>query len=151
MSDWNNKIIEEFRAQAGSVGGVFEGAPLLLLHHVGARTGVERISPLMYQSVDGGYAVFASKAGADTNPAWFHNLKANPQTKIEIGDQVVEVVARIARDDEHDSIWAKQKRERPQFAEYERQTSRRRIPVVILETFQPNSGSASGMGTVLPT
>lgn len=65
MSDWNSGIIEEFRANEGKVGGMFEGAPLLLLHHKGAKTGTERVSPLMYQSVDGGYAVFASKAGAD--------------------------------------------------------------------------------------
>ena len=78
MSDFNRRVVDEFRANGGRVGGMFEGAPLLLLHHVGARTGTQRVAPLMYQAVDGGYAIFASKAGADTNPAWLHNLTANP-------------------------------------------------------------------------
>jgi deazaflavin-dependent oxidoreductase (nitroreductase family) len=134
VSDWNQKTIEEFRANDGKVGGVFEGAPLLLLHHVGARTGAERISPLMYQSVEGGYAVFASRAGADSNPDWFYNLKANPETKIEVGNEVVGVIARVADGDEHDIIWTRQKQERPQFAEYERRTARNVIPVVVLDT-----------------
>ncbi len=81
MSDWNAGIIDEFRENEGRVGGMFEGAPLLLLHHVGARTETERVSPLMYQTVNEDFAIFASKAGADTNPDWFHNLMANPQTK----------------------------------------------------------------------
>ena len=130
---WNRKTIEEFRANGGKVGGVFARAPLLLLHHVGARTGTPRVSPLMYQAVSGGYAVFASKGGADTNPDWFHNLKANPETKIEVGDELVAVVARVADGDEHDRIWTKQTEEWPQFAVYERKTAREVIPVVVLE------------------
>jgi len=133
MSDWNQGIIDEFRANSGKVGGMFEGAPLLLLHHVGARTGTERVSPLMYQAVDGGYAVFASKAGADTNPDWFHNLRANPETRVEVGEDTAAVRIRVAQGDEHERIWSKQKQEWPQFAEYERQTSRAVIPVVVLE------------------
>ena len=85
MSDWNNKIIEEFRAKDGKIGGQFEGAPLLLLHTVGARTGQERVNPMMYLPVDGGYAVFASKAGAPSNPDWYHNLLAHPKVTAEIG------------------------------------------------------------------
>jgi len=135
MSDWNQGIIEEFRANSGKVGGMFEGAPLLLLHHVGARTGTERVNPLMYQAVDGGYAVFASKAGADTNPDWFYNLKANPEIKVETGTGTTAVKARVATGDEHERIWSKQKQDWPQFAEYERQTSRDVIPVVVLERF----------------
>ena len=131
--DWNRKTIEEFRANGGKVGGVFARAPLLLLDHVGARTGTARVSPLMYQAVSGGYAVFASKGGADTNPDWFHNLKANPETKIEVGDELVAVVARVADGDEHDRIWTKQTEEWPQFAVYERKTAREVIPVVVLE------------------
>jgi len=133
VSDWNQSVIEEFRANSGKVGGMFEGAPLLLLHHVGARTGTERITPLMYQAVDDGYAVFASKAGANTNPDWFHNLKANPPAKVEVGVEVLDVRARIARGGEHDRIWNKQKLEWPQFAEYESKTARDIIPVVVLE------------------
>ena len=133
MSDWNAGIIEEFRANEGRVGGMFEGAPLLLLHHVGARTGTERVCPLMYQSVNGSFAIFASKAGADTNPDWFYNLLANPQTKIEVGINTQTVLARLAEGEEHDRIWEQQKQEWPQFAEYERTTSRDVIPVVVLE------------------
>jgi deazaflavin-dependent oxidoreductase (nitroreductase family) len=109
VSDWNAGIIDEFRANDGRVGGMFEGAPLLLLHHVGARTGTERVSPLMYQATNGDYAVFASKAGADTNPDWFYNLMANPQTKVEVGIDTTTVRARLAEGDEHDRIWEQQK------------------------------------------
>ena len=133
MSDWNAGIIEQFRANEGRVGGMFEGAPLLLLHHVGARTGTERVSPLMYQAVNGSFAIFASKAGADTNPDWFYNLLANPQTKIEVGINTQTVLARLAEGEEHDRIWEQQKQEWTQFAEYERTTSRDVIPVVVLE------------------
>jgi len=133
MDDWNQGIIDEFRANRGKVGGMFEGAPLLLLHHVGARSGTERVSPLMYQAIDDGYAVFASAAGADTNPDWFHNLKANPETRVEVGAETTAVRTRVALGDEHERIWSKQKQEWPQFAEYERQTSRVVIPVVVLE------------------
>lgn len=133
MSDWNAGIIDEFRANDGRVGGVFDGAPLLLLHHVGARTGTERVSPLMYQATNGSYAIFASKAGADTNPDWFHNLMANPETRVEIGVDTTPVRARLAEGDEHDRIWEQQKQSWPQFAEYERTTSRDVIPVVMLE------------------
>ncbi len=84
-NDWNAKIIQEFRANGGRVGGNFEGAPLLLLHTTGAKTGQERVNPMMYRKIDGGYAVFASKAGAPTNPDWYHNLVANPSVQAEIG------------------------------------------------------------------
>lgn len=133
MSDWNQNTIDEFRANAGKVGGVFEGAPLLLLHHMGAKTGTERVNPLMYQAVNGGYAVFASKGGADTNPDWFYNVAANPETKIEVGTETVAVSVRVADGDEHDRIWNTQKQEWPRFAEYERRTARSMIPVVVLE------------------
>jgi deazaflavin-dependent oxidoreductase (nitroreductase family) len=133
VSDWNQQIIEEFRANSGKVGGGFEGRPLLLLHHIGARSGAERVTPLMYQDVDGGYAIFASKAGADTNPAWFYNLEANPATKVEVGTEVVSVVARITEGAEYDRIWTKQKADYPFFDEYEQKTARDTIPVIVLE------------------
>jgi deazaflavin-dependent oxidoreductase (nitroreductase family) len=133
MSDWNEGIIDEFRANGGEVGGVFEGAPLLLLHHKGAKTGIERVSPLMYQAVDGGYAIFASKAGADTNPDWYHNVTANPQTTIEVGTATASVRARRAEGDERDRIWKQQKQSWPQFADYEQKTTRDVIPVIVLE------------------
>jgi deazaflavin-dependent oxidoreductase (nitroreductase family) len=132
MSDWNSKIIDEFRANEGKVGGPFEGAPLLLLHTVGARTGQERVNPMMYLLADGGYAVFASKAGAPSNPDWYHNLLAHPKVTAEIGARTVELIARVAEGDERERIWAAQKAANPGFADYERQTTRQ-IPVVILK------------------
>jgi deazaflavin-dependent oxidoreductase (nitroreductase family) len=130
--DWNAQIIEEFRANGGNVGGNFKGAPLLLLHSTGAKSGRERIHPIMYLIVDDTYAVFASKAGAPTNPDWYHNLLAHPDATIEIDSQTKAVRARVATGDERDSIWTKQKELYPGFADYERRTTRE-IPVVILE------------------
>ena len=135
MSDWNKDIIEEFRGNDGNVGGMFEGRPLLLLHHVGAKSGTERVSPLMYQALNDGFAIFASKGGADQNPAWFHNLKSNPETTVEIGTETVTVRARVAEGEEHDRIWAQQTRGFSFFAKYEKKTSRPQIPVVVLEPF----------------
>ena len=132
VSDWNTKFIEEFRANGGAVGGQFAGAPLLLLHTVGARSGQRRVNPVMYQKVDGGYAVFASKAGAPVNPDWYHNLLAHPQVKAEIGTETVELTARVAEGDERERIWAAQKAAYPGFADYERKTTRQ-IPVIVLE------------------
>ena len=91
--DFNARIIEEFRANQGVVGGPFEGATLLLLHHVGARSGKDRINPLVYNRDGDRYVVFASKAGAPTNPDSYHNLKANPNTTIEVGTDTIDVVA----------------------------------------------------------
>lgn len=131
-NDWNTKIIEEFRANGGNVGGPFEGSPLLLLHTMGAKTGREHVTPVMYRPIDGGYAVFASKAGAPTNPDWYHNLVANPSVRAEIGTQTMRLTARVADDAEREPIWSAHKREYPGFEEYEEKTSRQ-IPVVILE------------------
>jgi deazaflavin-dependent oxidoreductase (nitroreductase family) len=134
--DWNSKIIAEFRANEGKVGGQFEGAPLLLLHTVGAKSGQPRVNPMMYQDIGGNnVAVFASKAGAPTNPDWYHNLRANPRVSAEIGTGTVEAVARVAEGDERERIWAAQKRAYPGFADYETKTTRQ-IPVVILEPVQ---------------
>jgi deazaflavin-dependent oxidoreductase (nitroreductase family) len=132
VTDWNTKIIEEFRANGGKVGGPFEGGQLLLLHTTGARSGREHVSPMMYREVDGGYAVFASKAGAPTNPDWFHNLVANPAVRAEIGTKTVDMTARVADGAEREVIWTAQKTDFPGFADYEAKTTRQ-IPVVILE------------------
>ena len=132
MSDFNDKIIAEFRENGGQVGGQFAGAPLLLLHTVGAKSGQPRVSPMMYQKVDGGYAVFASKAGAPSNPDWYYNLLADPKAQAEIGTDKVELVARVAAGDERERIWSAQKAAYPGFADYERKTTRE-IPVVVLE------------------
>lgn len=133
MSDWNGQIIEEFRANDGKVGGMFAGAPLLLLHNTGAKSGAARVNPLMYQAIDGGYAIFASKAGAPTHPDWYYNVVANPDAAIEVGSERIDVAARVATSQEREPIWAKQKATFPTFAEYEANAQGREIPVVILE------------------
>lgn len=129
--DWNAKIIEEFRTNGGKVGGQFEGAPLLLLHSTGAKSGTERVTPVMYQAVGDDFAIFASKAGAPTNPDWYHNLRADPRATVEVGTETFAVTARVAEGDERERIWSKQKADYPGFAEYEEKTSRQ-IPVVVL-------------------
>lgn len=132
MDDWNEKIIKEFRENNGQVGGQFAGSPLLLLHTVGARSGQPRLNPVMYQKLDHGYAVFASKAGAPSHPDWYHNLRAHPQVKAEIGTDMFDLVARVAAGDERERIWSAQKEAFPGFAKYEAKTDRK-IPVVVLE------------------
>jgi deazaflavin-dependent oxidoreductase (nitroreductase family) len=129
---FNSKIIEEFRANGGKVGGPFAGAPILLLHTTGAKSGQERVNPMMYREVDGGFAVFASKAGAPANPDWYYNLLSHPNVRAEIGTRTLALKARVAGDEERAPIWAAQKAEFPGFQEYEHRTSRQ-IPVVILE------------------
>jgi deazaflavin-dependent oxidoreductase (nitroreductase family) len=98
----NQKIIDEFRANGGKVGGWFEGAPMLLLHTTGAKSGLPRVNPLMYQQVGDDVAVFASKAGAPTNPDRYYNLRANPNVEIELGTETIPVTASVADDDERD-------------------------------------------------
>jgi deazaflavin-dependent oxidoreductase (nitroreductase family) len=132
MSDWNATIIEEFRANEGRVGGRFDGAPLLLLHSTGAKSGQERVNPMMYQAVGDAFAVFASKQGADTNPDWLHNLRANPDARIEVGTETLEVTARVLDTEERQPIWDEQKARYPGFADYESRTDRV-IPVVMLD------------------
>lgn len=132
MTDWNTQVIEEFRANQGRVGGAFEGAPLLLLHSTGARSNTERVNPMMYQAVGDGFAVFASKAGADTNPDWYHNLVAHPEASVEVGTETVEVSARVLGPEEREPVWATQKSRYSGFADYETKTDRV-IPVVMLD------------------
>ena len=135
MADWNQQVIDEFRANDGRVGGRFEGRTLLLLHHRGAKTGTERINPVAYQRLsEDSFAVFASKGGASTNPDWYHNVVANPDVTVEIGTETFRARARVAKSTERDSIWERQKRDWPGFAEYEEKTRGiREIPVVVLD------------------
>ncbi len=135
-NDWNARIIEEFRANDGVVGGSFAGAPMLLLHTTGAKSGKERVNPLVYQQRGSDLVVFASKAGATTHPDWFHNLKANPTVTVEVGAETLTMKSRVAEGDERTVIWEKQKADMPGFAEYEK-TANREIPVVVL---QPSAG-----------
>jgi deazaflavin-dependent oxidoreductase (nitroreductase family) len=130
-TDFNAKIIAEFRANAGRVGGGFANVPLLLLHHTGAKSGKARVNPLAYQSDQGRYVVFASKGGAPANPAWYHNLKAHPNVSIEVGTDTIDVIASQASGDERDRLFRTQAERIPQFAEYEARTGRV-IPVIVL-------------------
>jgi deazaflavin-dependent oxidoreductase (nitroreductase family) len=131
MNDFNAQVIEEFRANGGKAGGMFEGMPLVLVHNVGAKSGKEYVTPLVYLPEDGRTFIFASKGGAPSHPGWFHNLKANPEASIEIGSDTVEVVAVEVTGDERDRIYEVQKAQQPQFAEYEAKTDRK-IPVIEL-------------------
>jgi deazaflavin-dependent oxidoreductase (nitroreductase family) len=131
LNDWNARTIAEFRSNHGKVGGPFEGAPLLLLHHTGARSGKSHINPMMYLKDGDRYMVFASKGGADTNPDWYHNLKAHPDVQIEVGDDTVDVRAEELTGADRDGVFARQASLYPTFAEYQRQT-KRIIPVIAL-------------------
>ena len=131
--DFNGKVIAEFRANAGKVGGPFQGAPVLLLHHTGAKSGTERVNPLMYQQVGDSYAIFASRGGAPSNPDWYYNLAAHPDTTIEMDTDTIRVRARVANPDEREPIWSKQKKDVPGFAEYEKTAAPRVIPVILLD------------------
>jgi deazaflavin-dependent oxidoreductase (nitroreductase family) len=133
-NDFNQKVVEEFRANDGVVGGPFEGLPIVLVHHTGAKSGTERVNPLAYQRLsDDSVAIFASKGGAPTNPDWFHNLVANPNTSVEIGTDRYDVTARVATGEERERIWEAQKKVFPNFAEYEVTSGDREIPVVVLD------------------
>jgi len=127
----NAPIIDEFRSNAGRVGGPFEGIPLLLLHSKGARSGQERVNPLAYQPVGDAFAIFASKGGAPPNPDWYYNLVAHPEARVEVGTDTIEVTAHVAEGKEREDIWERQKQQVPAFAGYERKTDRV-IPVIVL-------------------
>ena len=129
--DFNAQIIEEFRANDGVVGGMFDGTTLLLLHHVGAKTGKDRTNPLAYNRDRDRYVIFASKAGAPMNPDWYHNLKAHPAVTIEVGTDTIDVVASEATGDERDRLFRAQVERSPNFADYQTKTDRV-IPVIVL-------------------
>ena len=129
--DWNQQTIAEFRANEGRVGGPFEGAPVLLLTTTGAKTGKRRTSPMMYLPDGDRLLVFASKAGAPTNPDWFHNLVAHPTVTVEVGVEEYEATATVTEGSERDELYARQAALYPGFGEYQAKTTRV-IPVVAL-------------------
>jgi deazaflavin-dependent oxidoreductase (nitroreductase family) len=129
--DFNKRNIAEFRANHGRVGGQFEGAPLLVLHTVGARSGEPRSNIMMYLKDGERYLVFASKAGADTSPAWYFNMRANPRVRVEVGDDAFEAEATELTGAERDDKFAEQARRFPGFGEYQNKTTRT-IPVIAL-------------------
>ncbi len=130
--DFNQQVIEEFRANGGKAGGMFEGMPLLLLHNVGAKSGKEYVTPLVYLDDAGTPVIFASKGGAPENPGWYHNLKAGPDVSIEIGTETRDVVAEEATGEERERLYSIQEAQQPQFAEYAQKTDRK-IPVIVLK------------------
>ena len=136
MSDFNQQVIKEFRANAGKVGGYFDGANLLLLHTTGARSGQSRINPLVYVRDGDRLVVAASKGGADTHPDWYYNLRANPIASVEVGTEHFPVRATIVTEEpERSRLYAKMVAHRAGFAEYEQKTSRT-IPAVVLERIE---------------
>jgi deazaflavin-dependent oxidoreductase (nitroreductase family) len=130
-NDWNQRIIEEFRANGGKVGGPFAGAPLLLLTTTGARTGRSHTTPVMYTDDGDRLLVYASKGGAPTNPAWYHNLVASPRVTVEVGTERFEADATVITGEERDRLYNRHAERYPGFAEYQEKTSRT-IPVVAL-------------------
>mgnify|MGYP003475472938 CR=1 FL=1 len=124
LDAFNAGIIDEFRANGGKVGGPFEGATLLLLTTTGAKSGQPRLSPLAYLTIDDTMIIVGSKAGADTNPHWVHNLRANPAAHIEVGTDAYDVVARELPDDERDATYPKVVALAPGFGDYQTKTSR---------------------------
>ncbi|WP_109776558.1 nitroreductase/quinone reductase family protein [Quadrisphaera granulorum] len=135
--DFNTRVIREFRENDGRVGPPFEGAPMILVHHRGRRSGTEHVAPLVFQQVDAAFAVFASKGGAPVHPQWYANLLANPDTTAEVGAEhggrEVPVRARELHGEERAGVWEEQKRRMPGFADYEVKAAPRVIPVVLLE------------------
>lgn len=130
-NDWNTKIIEEFRANGGKVGGQFEGAPLLLITTTGAKTGKRHTVPVMYLPYGDRMVIFASKAGAPTHPDWYHNLMAHPMATVEVGKKMFEATATVETGTERDRFFKQQVGLYPGFADYQKQTTRQ-IPVVSL-------------------
>lgn len=130
-NDFNQQIIEEFRANGGRVGGYFEGSALLLLTTTGARSGRQVVSPVMYLEDEGRHIVIASNAGADRHPAWYHNLTARPEVTVEVGTETFRAKAVVVEGEERDRLYARMVEREPGFAEYQAKTTRR-IPVVAL-------------------
>ena len=124
LGDFNRGVVEEFRANDGKVGGPFQGGTLLLLHTTGAKSGAPRLSPLAYLDVDGRLLIVGSYAGAPKDPAWVHNLRANPRAHIEIGTDAYDVTARELPRDERDKVFRKVTAVAPFFGEYQSKTTR---------------------------
>jgi deazaflavin-dependent oxidoreductase (nitroreductase family) len=130
---YNTNLIEQFRANNGEIKeGMFKGAPILLLTTIGARSGKTRVNPLAYTCAGGGYVIIASKGGAPSHPDWYHNVVSHPRVTVEVGSEQFPAVARVAEDEERDRLYDAQAKLMPEFAEYQRKTSRR-IPVVVLQ------------------
>jgi deazaflavin-dependent oxidoreductase (nitroreductase family) len=131
FNEWNKAIIAEFRANGGKVGGQFAGAPLLLLHTTGAKSGQQRVNPLAYSTDGDQFVIIASKGGAPTNPDWYHNILAHPTVTVEVGTEQFQAQATVAAEPERTRLFDQMAQKMPGFAEYQRNTPRT-IPVVVL-------------------
>jgi len=130
-AEYNAQVIDEFRGNEGRVGGIWDGTPLLLLHHTGARSGASRVNPVGYLANESRCVIFASNGGAPSNPAWYHNLKAKPNTRIEVGRETIDVLAREATGEERQRLFRREAERFPDLAEHARRTDRD-IPVIVL-------------------
>jgi deazaflavin-dependent oxidoreductase (nitroreductase family) len=130
-AEYNAKVIGDFRASSGRVGGIWEGTPLLLLHHTGAKSGASRVNPVAYLPDDEGYLIWAANGGAPQNPAWYQNLKTHPITRIEVGSETIDVMAEEATGDKRDRLFARAAEHYPQLGQLARKT-KRVIPVMVL-------------------
>ncbi|MFZ0382794.1 MAG: nitroreductase family deazaflavin-dependent oxidoreductase [Solirubrobacteraceae bacterium] len=130
-AEYNAKIIAEFRANRGHVGDIWEETPLLLLHHTGAKSAVSRVNPVAYLPDDRGYLIWAANGGAPNNPSWYHNLKAHPNTRIEVGTETIDVLAEETTGTEHERLLAIATRRYPQLEELAHKTDRI-IPMIVL-------------------
>jgi deazaflavin-dependent oxidoreductase (nitroreductase family) len=130
-TEYNAKIIAEFHANQGRVGGTWEDIPLLLLHHTGAQSGVSRVNPVAYLPDDPCYFIWAANGGAPNHPAWYQNLKAYPTTRVEVGGETIDVVAEEAAGDERERLFAKATEHYPQLSDAANKTTRV-IPIMIL-------------------
>jgi deazaflavin-dependent oxidoreductase (nitroreductase family) len=130
-AEYNAKIIAEFRANEGRVGGIWEGTPLLLLHHTGAKSGLSRVNPVAYLRDDDRYLLWAANGGAPKNPDWYHNLDAHTNTRIEVGSETIDVVADEATGEERDRLFATAAKRYPQLDDLARGADRV-IPIIVL-------------------
>jgi deazaflavin-dependent oxidoreductase (nitroreductase family) len=132
VHDWNQKNIEEFRANQGKVGGQFEGAPMLLLHHKGRKSGQQRVNPLVYHTDGDRYLIFGSMGGSSEHPQWYRNIKANPDVSLEVGTEQFDATAEEVTGPDRDRLYEENAKLRPAFADYQNRTTRK-IPVIALK------------------
>lgn len=132
FNEFNRGVIAEFRSNAGKVGGPFDGAPMILVHHTGAKSGKAYVTPLVYSRDGDAYVIIASKAGAPDDPQWFHNIVAHPDLTIEVGADTIRVHARVAEGDDRARLYRVQADAMSNFDEYAKLTTRE-IPVLVLE------------------
>ena len=139
-NDYNAQIIEEFRANHGRVGGPWEGTPLILVHHIGAKSGIEHVTPLgCFPQEDGRFVVVASNGGSRANPDWYHNLEANPRVVVEVGAETFTVVAEELDDIARAELWPLLVAQAPQIDDHQAKVTRQ-IPVIMLTRQELDGG-----------